>query len=198
MGRRLEKWSLILVPIVLHACSISVVDVVTSYGETPKSASIISVDGTSSEAMLPDVASLMFVTASSLLTGHWLRANLLRRRVDSDPMKFSLSVAIAIFLNVVFCDLQLRLVWIPVQYFLRFLRDRDVFVNMLNVGFFYLRFLKSTRNILEQIIKVSKSEQGFIWIRNSAAFCYLLGVAYYHKYVSYLVDKICSIRNGRR
>lgn len=113
------------------------------------------------ESMLPDVASLMFVTATSMIVTKWLEKNPARllghvgdgrgggveslvylligvsRRsniagrysIGNEAGYYTFYRRLQVLANVAACDLSLRVLWIPIQYFLRYLKDQQVLVR---------------------------------------------------------------------
>ncbi|XP_062548288.1 uncharacterized protein LOC134213326 [Armigeres subalbatus] len=162
MESKLGKIVSIAIPIFMHALGISVVNVFADKGKM-------------SESMLPDVASLMFVTATSMIVTAWLEKNAPRLLGGNGAEEDSLLVlVIGVLSNLAFCDLSLRVIWIPVQYFLRYLKDQQILVYIIRWMFFYFRYIRFTRNILVTWIKASKTDAGFLLMRNLVASLYLL------------------------
>ncbi|XP_058830212.1 uncharacterized protein LOC131689265 [Topomyia yanbarensis] len=125
--------------------------------------------------MLPDVASLMFVAATSIICANWLeiKSNLLLG-TNATLSKTCSITTFGIVSNVVICELSLRLLWIPVQYFVRYLRDEKILARIVRTLFCFLQPFERTRKLLSSWMEASKEEAGFIFTRNLIAAFYLL------------------------
>lgn len=182
MQLRLSKIVPILVPISMHACGLSVVDLLADQRQM-------------SESMLPDISSLMFVTATSMIATEWLLKNPIRL-TGTDRMKSFTVALVAVLSSIAICDLSLRLVWIPVQYYLRYLKEQKIMALIISRMFFFLRFSNVTRGKLTHWIKAAKTDTGFVCARNLLAAGYLLGTLWALNYLSGL-KRLRAIRNKR-
>ncbi|XP_065080409.1 uncharacterized protein LOC135703214 [Ochlerotatus camptorhynchus] len=178
----LAKIVTIVAPIAIHASGLSVVELLADQRQM-------------TESMLPDVASLIFVTATSMIATEWLQKNPIRL-TGTDGMKSFVVAMIAILSNIAVCDLSLRLLWIPIQYFLRNLKDQKIMALVISRMFFFLRFFNFTREILTLWIKASKTDAGFVFARNLVAAGYLLGTLWALNYLP-KVKRLRAIRNKR-
>ncbi|XP_055548896.1 uncharacterized protein LOC129732244 [Wyeomyia smithii] len=164
MAFNYQRAAIVLGPIIGHATSLSLVDL---FGELSKAP----------ETMFPDFASVMFVIASSILFENWLEKTS-NRRARNDSAKTLLPFAFKIAVNVIICELSLRLLWVPNQYFLRYLRDEKILAIIVRTMFCYFHSFNKTRTLLTRLIEASKGEAGFIFVRNLVAGIYLLSTLY--------------------
>lgn len=77
MELKLAKIVTMLVPIAIHASGLSVVELLSDQLQKSQS-----------ESMLPDVASLMFVTATSMIVTEWLQNNPIRLTGTNEMKSF--------------------------------------------------------------------------------------------------------------
>ncbi|XP_021702975.1 uncharacterized protein LOC5563941 [Aedes aegypti] len=188
MASNLEKIVSISAPIVIHSQGISVVELFADRHRMP-------------ESMLPDVASLMFVTATSMIVTKWLEKNparLLGHVGDGrgGGVESLVYLLIGVLANVAACDLSLRVLWIPIQYFLRYLKDQQVLVFAIRWMFFYFRYFRFTRHVLISWIKAAHNETGFLFARNLVAAAYLLTTLHALYYFA-VVKRLRNLRNKR-
>ncbi|XP_053692295.1 uncharacterized protein LOC128740755 [Sabethes cyaneus] len=113
-----HRLAIVFGPILSHAASLSLVDLFEHFRKAP-------------ESMSPDIASLMFVAATSIIVENWLENYMLRPRIDS--AKTFVLVVCKIVLNITICELALRLLWIPTLYLLRYLRDEKILLLDMNL-----------------------------------------------------------------
>ncbi|XP_058466241.1 uncharacterized protein LOC131439351 [Malaya genurostris] len=168
MKRALRKTLIAFVPVIAHACSLNIVDHFGRNAETSK-------------VLQPDVASLMFVTATSIIFATWL-GNTIETKTSRD----FLLTTFGIFWNAASCELLLRLLWIPIQYFIRYLKDKKILAIIVRTAFCYLQTFEKTRKWLSNMTQISQEETAFILVRNVIAALYLLGTLYKLHYLSKL------------
>nr|XP_019533256.2 uncharacterized protein LOC109404772 [Aedes albopictus] len=187
MASKLEKIVSILTPIAIHAQGISMVELFADRRRMP-------------ESMQPDIASLMFVTATSMIATKWLEKNPVRlmghvgRDGGGVGVESLVVLLIGVLANIAACDLSLRVVWIPMQYFIRYLKDQQILVFAIRWMFFYFRYFRFTRRTLVSWIEAAKSDAGFLFVRNLVAAVYLLKTLHALGYFSAVSSKLSYLR----
>ncbi|XP_058826284.1 uncharacterized protein LOC131686131 [Topomyia yanbarensis] len=180
MKRTLEKLVTILVPIAAHACSLSIVD---HFGQP----------GITSDPMFPNTASLMFVAATSIIVANWLEKNSVHL-LGTNATKACFITTLGIVSNVASCELSLRLLWIPVQYFLGYLRDEKILAVIVRTLSCYLQAFERTRKLLSSWMQASKEEPVYKFTRNLIAALYLVSVLSKFNYL----PRLRTLRRDKR
>ncbi|XP_052895458.1 uncharacterized protein LOC128302634 [Anopheles moucheti] len=123
----------------------------------------------SSVAMEPDVTSAIFIVSTSLALGRIL-ASIIPFYVDEQQTMTlqvqTLLICLTLMLaNIVFCDLALRLIWIPIQYALWWLCKHKILTLFVKAFLFFVKDYALLRPYYLKALAVSASKRGFHFLR---------------------------------
>ncbi|XP_035914728.1 uncharacterized protein LOC118513267 [Anopheles stephensi] len=124
----------------------------------------------SSVALEPDIASAIFVISVSLALNRIL-ANVIPFYADEAQQQLAFKVETGlicltmILANIVFCDLALRLIWIPIQYALWWICRKRILTLLLKALLFFVKDVAPFRPYYLKALAASSSKRAFHFLR---------------------------------
>ncbi|XP_049279522.1 uncharacterized protein LOC125761948 [Anopheles funestus] len=136
----------------------------------------------SSVAMEPDIASAIFVISTSLALSRIL-ANVIPFYADEQQtmtlkVETLLICLTMILANIVFCDLALRLIWIPIQYMLWWICKHKILTLLVKAFLFPVKDFASFRPYYLRALAASSSKRGFYYLRLLTVLTFLYAVLF--------------------
>uniref|UniRef100_A0AAG5DIS5 Uncharacterized protein n=1 Tax=Anopheles atroparvus TaxID=41427 RepID=A0AAG5DIS5_ANOAO len=129
----------------------------------------------SNSILTRDCSSAIFMLSAGLLLSRWLEANIrfyedrseTKERTESEAKNFETMMIgfVKILSHVVFCDLSLRLIWLPLQWFLYWITRMNVLATLVKVLLFFVKDFSLFRPLFLKLVAASSTPKAFIFLR---------------------------------
>ncbi|XP_053666050.1 uncharacterized protein LOC128715192 [Anopheles marshallii] len=164
----------------------------------------------SSVAMEPDIASAIFIVSTSLALSRILASIIPFYADEQQTMTLKVETMLIcltmILANIVFCDLALRLIWIPIQYVLWWVCKHKILTLLVKAFLFVLKDFAPFRPYYLKTLAVSGSKRGFHFLRLMTVlqilYSVLLRLERYPKSIETVIERnsptpACDVPEGR-